>query len=291
MLIKLFTLYVYLQASFCGCHTDRRHSDFVRLRKDYKVKVQKIGRLDYRIPESSGLARASDSTFWTHGDSGTPPALYLFNLKGKLLQQVLLPLPNTDWEDLAQDRQGNLYIGDFGNNANARKNLQVFRVPTGQAASPDTIRFRFADQAAFPPPLKDRRYDLEAAFYAHDSLYLFTKSRALRARTTTRYALPAEKGSYALAPQESLRLQSPVTAADIAPSQRQFALLGYGRLYLFDIAGEHISLQGDKYCLPLGRTGLAEAVLYLSPDSLLITNEKGNLYLVTLQRKKHNRHF
>jgi hypothetical protein len=282
MLIKLFTLYVYLQTALCGCAADRRNSDFVRLRKDYRVKVQQIGRLDGRIRESSGLAHAADSTYWTHPDSGLPAELYLFNLKGELLQTVPLPLPNRDWEDLAQDQQGNLYIGDFGNNANKRRDLQVFRVAQETMRVQDTIRFRFADQSEFPPPQQERHYDLEAFFFRSDSLHLFTKSRA-RKGVTRRYTMPAQGGSYTLSPREELRVQSAITAADIAPDGNEFVLLGYGRLYLFQPEQEAVSFAGKRYCLPLGRTGQAEAVLYLSPSQLLITNENGKLYLISLE--------
>lgn len=286
MLIKLFTLYVYLQAALCGCSADKRHSGFTSLRQDYKVRIQKIGRLDSHILESSGLAQASDSTFWTHGDSGTPSALYLFNLKGELLQTVALPLSNQDWEDLAQDRQGNVYIGDFGNNTNTRKNLRVYRVQPETTALPDTIRFSYAEQAAFPPPLKQRHYDLEAFFFAGDSLYLFTKSLALHARTTQLYTFPAVPGTYAVAAQDILRLQSPVTAADIAPAQNQFALLGYGRLYLFQLSPDAgVSFGGKRYCLPVGRTGQAEAVLYVGPGKLLLLNENRKMYLITIHKR------
>jgi len=284
MLIKLFTLYVYLQTTLCGCGPDRRNSDFERLRKDYKVKVQRIGRLDSRIRESSGLARASDSTFWTNPDSGIPAELYLFNLKGELVQTVPLPLPNRDWEDLAQDQQGNLYIGDFGNNANNRRDLRVFRVAQETMRVQDTIHFSFADQTAFPPSQQERHYDLEAFFFHSDSLHLFTKSRA-RKGVTRRYTLPAQGGNYTLPPQEELRVQSAITAADGAPDGKEFALLGYGRLYLFQPEQEAVSFAGKRYCLPLGRTGQAEAVLYLSPSQLLITNENGKLYLVTFEAK------
>lgn len=286
MLIKLFTLYVYLQTALCGCGPDKRNSSFERLRKDYNVKVQRIGRLDRRVLESSGLARASDSTYWTHPDSGNPPELYLFGLDGDLLQTVPLPLPNRDWEDLAQDSRGNLYIGDFGNNANARRDLRVFRVRQEGMAVQDTITFGFADQAEFPPPPQERHYDLEAFFYSNDSLHLFTKSRARRG-VTRRYTLPTVGGGYNLPPQEELRLQSAITAADVAPDDSSFALLGYGRLYLFEPkAPESVSFEGMRYCLPLGRTGQAEAVLYLSPTQLLITNEKGKLYLVSFEAKR-----
>ncbi|MBD1398323.1 hypothetical protein H9Q13_14220 [Pontibacter sp. JH31] len=283
MLIKLFTLYVYLQTAFCGCASDMRNGDFVRMRKDYKVKVQRIGRLDSRIMESSGLAHATDSTYWTHPDSNLPAALYLFNLKGALLQTVPLPLPNRDWEDLAQDQEGNLYIGDFGNNANARRDLRVFKLSSETMALQDTMHFGFADQTEFPPlDSNDRHYDLEAFFHRSDSLYLFTKSRA-RQGITRRYTLPAQNGRYTLLPQEEIRVKSAITAADGAPNGREFALLGYGRLYLFQPEQERVSFAGKRYCLPLGRTGQAEALLYLSATQLLITNEKGKLYLVSFE--------
>src|SRR5690606_981680 len=140
--------------------------------------------------ESSGLAHATDSTFWTHPDSGSPAELYLFNLKGELLKTVPLPIPNRDWEELAQDDKGSLYIGDFGNNANARRDLRAFKLQQEGMIEQDTILFSFADQQDFPPPAQQRTFDLEAFFYRADSLHLFTKSRA-RKGITRRYTLPA----------------------------------------------------------------------------------------------------
>ncbi|MCP2042361.1 hypothetical protein [Pontibacter sp. HSC-36F09] len=285
MLIKLFTLYVYLQTALCGCGPDRRNSDFERLRKDYKVNVQRIGRLDTHIRESSGLAHATDSTFWTHPDSGSPAELYLFNLKGELLKTIPLPIPNRDWEELAQDDKGNLYIGDFGNNANARRDLQVFKLQQEEMIVQDTMLFDFADQQDFPPPAQERNFDLEAFFYRADSLHFFTKSRA-RKGITRRYTLPATGGAYTLPPQEELRVSSAITAADSAPNGKDFALLGYGRLYLFEPENEQVQFSGKRYCLPLGRTGQAEALLYLSPTELLISNENGKLYLVSFELKR-----
>lgn len=286
-MVHLFTVYVFIQSLLCGCSGDRWRSDFVRLRKDYKVKVQRIGTLDARMLESSGLARASDSTFWTHPDSGLPSELYRSNMKGELLDIVSMQVANIDWEDLAQDEEGSLYIGDFGNNRQVRRDLSVYKVQAETMLVSDTIRFSFSDQIAFPPPQERRHYDLEAFFYRSDSLYLFTKSWALKSRTKL-YSLPAQSGDYTVEPQGELRLQSAITAADGAPDGSGFSLLGYGRLYLFqpkDTASRKVTLEGKRYCLPIGRTGQAEAVLYLSPSQLLITNEKGKMFLVTMRRK------
>ena len=285
MLIKLFTLYVYLQSALCGCGPDRRNSDFERLRKEYKVTIDKIGQLDIRIKESSGLARATDSTFITHPDGGSAPELYLANLKGGLLQTISLPIANKDWEDLAQDENGNLYIGDFGNNANQRRDLKIYSLDGASKKVTDTISFSFADQAEFPPPRSRQHYDLEAFFHHSDSLYMFTKSRAFKPITQL-YKLPVSGAEQTIVPSGKISVKSPITAADIRSDSNQFALLGYGRLYLFKPDSETISFNGKRYCLPVGRTGQAEAVLFLSPEQLLITNEKGKLYLVTIRPKQ-----
>lgn len=284
MLFKLFTIYVYLQTLFCGCGADVRRSGFERLRSDYKVKIERIARLDEKITESSGLAHASDSTFWTNPDGGPGNVLHLFNLKGGLLQSVKLSVPNKDWEDLAQDTTGNLYIGDFGNNANTRRNLTIYKLNQATMEVADTLYFNFADQTEFPPPYRQRHHDVEAFFYRSDSLYLFTKSRAFKGLTKL-YSLPARSGDYTLVPQEELQVKSPVTAAASAPNQKEYTLLGYGRLYVFQPEDTAVSLMSKRYCLTIGRTGQAEAILYLSPTQLLITNENGKLYLVTLEKK------
>lgn len=283
-MLKLFALYVYLQTLFCGCGADVRRSGFERLRSDYKVKIERIGRLEKEVKESSGLARALDSTYWTHPDGGPENALYLIDLQGNLLQTIKLPITNKDWEDLAQDNAGNLYIGDFGNNANTRRDLAIYKLDLAAWQVTDTIRFNYADQVDFPPPYPQRHYDLEAFFYRSDSLYLFTKSRAYKG-VTRLYSLPAYTGNYAAMPQEELLVKSPITAAASAPNQQEYTLLGYGRLYIFQPGGERVSMGAKRYCLTVGRTGQAEAILYLSPTQLLITNEKGKLYLVTMEKK------
>ncbi|NDK57596.1 SMP-30/gluconolactonase/LRE family protein [Pontibacter fetidus] len=284
MLIKLFTLYVYIQAALCGCGPDKRTSDFERLRKNYKVTIDRVGRMEARMQESSGLARTTDSTFLTNPDGGSPSELYLFNLKGELLQTIPLSVPNTDWEDLAQDPKGNLYLGDFGNNANQRRDLKIYSLNKTSLQVTDTITFNFADQIEFPPPRSRQHYDLEAFLYHNDSLYLFTKSRAFKPITQL-YKLPVSGAAHTIVPAEKLRVKSPVTGADVLPGSNLFALLGYGRLYLFKPEDDRISFKAKRYCLPLGRTGQAEAVLFLSPEQLLITNENGKLYLVTFQAR------
>ena len=235
--------------------------------------------MDRRVLESSGLAHAAGGKLWTHPDGNNPAMLYNISKSGELLDTIPLPhLKNSDWEDLAEDAT-HLYIGDFGNNANNRKDLRIYKINRQDYTLEGEIEFGLEDQDAFPPTEDNLHFDLEAFFYHQDSLYLFTKSRGKHKKLKL-YTLPATPGKYTANLQEQLNVNAMVTAADISPDGKQFAVLGYGRLYLFEVQNGAINLSGKRYCIPLGRTGQAEALLYTSPSELLLTNEGGKLFKV-----------
>ena len=70
------------------------------------------------IPEASGIvkSRRYPGIFWVHNDSGNPPLLFAVRGDGRIVRQFRLAIPNIDWEDIAIDDQGHLYLGDIGNN-------------------------------------------------------------------------------------------------------------------------------------------------------------------------------
>lgn len=280
MLYKLFTVYVYFQSLLCGCGPDRRSGGFER--PDFKYKLQREARLPEQVQESSGLALAPDSTFWTHGDGGTPATLFRFTGAGDLQETLPLPLRNTDWEDLTESPE-HLFIGDFGNNENKRQDLQIHLLRKPGYTVAGTIHFRFEDQQEYPPAASALHYDLEAFFYHQDSLYLFTKSRG-RSKQLKLYTLPAVPGTHVAQLRQQMPVHAMLTAAAISPSGRQFALLGYGRLYLFSATNGLLHLNGRHYCLPLPKTGQAEAVVYASENELLLTNENGKVFTLRLKR-------
>jgi hypothetical protein len=81
------------------------------------------------IDESSGLAFYNDTLLITHNDSGDKPLLYFFTLRGKLVHTLFIENAlNEDWEDITSDNQGNIYIGDIGNNNNKRKDLKIYKI-------------------------------------------------------------------------------------------------------------------------------------------------------------------
>jgi hypothetical protein len=276
---QLFSIYVLLHTLLCGCGQDKKRSDFELAEKDYTVtKIGKIGKEG--VTESSGFAWTSDGNLWTHNDGGGSNNLYKVNLNGELLQTQEIPnTTNRDWEDLTKDKSGNIYIGDFGNNNNKRHNLAIFKVAEADFSKADTIQFRYSDQRDFPPKKDDRNFDCEAFFWHNNFLYLFSKDRG-REDLVKVYKVPASPGKYVVRPVDSLQMGTMITAADISPDGKHFALLGYGKVYLFEIGPGDKLFDGKKYCIPLGKTGQAEALVFENNSDLILSNEKGKIFRV-----------
>lgn len=279
--MNLFYLWVVTKTLLCGCNPDKRRYDFGKVRSKYTI--DKIALLPQQINESSGLAGTSDGqSFWTHNDSGGLPELYRVGLDGALKEVVKFrSIGNRDWEDLASDGDGRLWIGDFGNNGNARRDLKIYILPPEWEKAPDedkidTITFRYARQTEFPGPAGHRNYDCEAFFYHDGHLYLFSKNTGRKPRYTMLYKMPAGAGDYTLQPVDSIRLNETITGADISPDGKQFALLSYGKVFFFEVNGESIDFSRPVYCLKKYR-GQTEAILYQEPGRMLITNEKGEI--------------
>src|SRR5688500_9950833 len=74
------------------------------------------------LSESSGLAasRKHEGVFWSANDSGNDPVLYAMTGEGASVAEFPVDATNTDWEDLATDDAGHLYVAGVGNNARDR---------------------------------------------------------------------------------------------------------------------------------------------------------------------------
>ncbi|MCY7353338.1 MAG: hypothetical protein LH606_22200 [Cytophagaceae bacterium] len=279
---KLILWLFSLKTSLCNCHTEVRKEGFNDTRPLYSIT--QTGQMAGPITESSGLARvAGKETFWTHNDGGSVPALYEVDLTGRLISsRELRGVQNVDWEDLAQDAAGNLHIGDFGNNGNDRRDLRIYRINLKNPAKSETIRFQYGDQTEFPPALPDRIYDCEAFFAFGDSLYLFSKNRG-RDNQVRLYVLPNQAGTHILEAKASTRIKQQVTAADVAPDGKTFALLTYGKLLLYTIGNGEINFNQPLYCLKLARKQ-TEGLVFVNNTDLLVTNEQGEIHLIVRER-------
>ena len=181
------------------------------------------------IREVSGMARTPEGNVWLLNDSRNPPELFLFDpVANKLLETRTLPIPNRDWEDLALAPDGHLYIGDFGNNRNARRDLCIFRYHP-ETETLDSILFHYPDQHAFPPEAReDWNFNCEAMVFWQDTLHLFSKIVFKGNFVTKHYVLPARPGRYVAELRDSLVLKNRVvTGAALSPDGNTLAITSY----------------------------------------------------------------
>lgn len=191
---------------------------------------QKAFILPSTLNEVSGLYVESPQHFWWLNDSGDKAQLYQTDGAGNMTKIITLPrFQNRDWEDLSEDDKGNIYIGDFGNNRNQRKNLRIYTYhPNTQKL--DSILFHYNDQKDFPPPADQANFDMEAFFWYQDSLHLFSKNRLWTGDYYTKhYILPESSNEIqtAMIKSELLLKKRVVTAATISPNGKTVALLTY----------------------------------------------------------------
>lgn len=181
------------------------------------------------LKEVSGMVLMPDGHLWMLNDSKNPPELFRFDPEaGKLLETRRLPLINRDWEDLTTDNKGNLYIGDVGNNKNARKDLRVYIYnPTTEYL--DSILLRYPDQKSFAPSdARDWNFNCEAIVFFQDSLHLFSKNNFKGNFYSKHYVVPAKPGNYVAELRDSICLKNRVvTGAAISRDGKTFSLTGY----------------------------------------------------------------
>jgi hypothetical protein len=145
------------------------------------------------LPEVSGLtaARTVRGGWWVVNDGGNGALLHLLGGKGRLLASVRVRgLENRDWEELASGPAPGgrryLYVGDIGDNDEARDDLAVYRVPeparTARSVMPTALPFRYPDG----------RHDAEAMFVDPGSgrIYVITKARTPQVDPCRVYRFP-----------------------------------------------------------------------------------------------------
>ena len=88
---------------------------------------------DLRIAESSGVvaSRRYANVFWTHNDGGGPKKQVLYAIDREGSTRASFPVVGVtlhDWEDIAIDDAGHLFLGDIGNNDAKRDKLAVYEI-------------------------------------------------------------------------------------------------------------------------------------------------------------------
>lgn len=255
--------------------------------------------LPKKLKEISGIALSKDkNTIWAIEDQGNKNVIYGLDRQGKQIADVLVEnAENRDWEDITADAQGNMYIGDFGNNDNDRQDLSILKVDLKDASQKaakvtQTTTFHYEGQTEFPPKKSNWLYDCEAFVEKDGYFYLFTKNRSKGFDGTFLvFQVPNKAGDFEAKLVAKLKLQGGYSDAAITSaainSRNQIILLTHKNIYMlstfFDKNFETAVIQKT----PLNHNSQKEAVVYLDDKTLLIADEKdgkegGNVYKFSL---------
>lgn len=237
---------------------------------------------------------------WSVNDSGNEAIVYGYNpLTNKIEKTIEISNgDNEDWEDITSDEKGNLYIGDFGNNRNKRKDQVIYQVTTRHdlpkvKMEAYKISFQFEDQEKFPPKKKNRNFDVESFIYLDGNFYLFTRNRSSKFDGTTKlYKVPAQPGHHTAMLLDIFKTcedddDCQVTAAALDRKQNRLVLLNYNKVWLFtNFTGDNF-FKGSVTEIKLQHSSQKESITFRDDNSLYIADERngskgGNLYILKL---------
>jgi hypothetical protein len=241
--------------------------------------LEVLGRLDHpAIQEASGIVRSRrlPGIYWVHNDSGNPPALFAVRRDGSLVGEFRVGVPNVDWEDIAADDQGHLYLGEIGNNDNRLPLRAVYRLDEPDPARPGDapLAITSASFYRFPP---GGRFDAEALVVRGDRALVVAKT--FDGREAEVFAIPLDPPAPLFRPALPRRLgrlpgfTEPVTGADLSADGRFLAACssGVARVYAPD---------GDSAWRPVGTVPFTvadsiEAIAWDGADLILVGEGRG----------------
>lgn len=260
--------------------------------------------LPKKLKEVSGIIFfPKTNLLWTLEDRGNPNSIYAIDAEGRIEKTITIEnTENIDWEDITKDAEGNLYIGDFGNNDNKRKDLSIYKIDKNALTTESTnpvykISFAYPEQKDFPPKKTEMFYDVEGFFEFKNNFYLFTKNRSKGFDGTAfLYKIPNTPGFHQAVLMGELKTctnynHCAITSATISPDQTKIAVLTHDKIFMFENFKDENFLKGTKTVLQLNHFSQKEAISFKDNDTLFLADERtksvgGRVYEVSIRKLK-----
>jgi hypothetical protein len=217
---------------------------------DLEVALRPIGRLVHpAIREASGIvaSRKHPGIFWVHNDSGNPPRLFAVLRDGSLVREYAVSVPNIDWEDIAVDDSGHIFIGEIGNNGGHLPIRAVYQLDEPDPLRDDqahadelpVLKVTTATYYRFPPT---GRFDAEGLAVDGDRALIVAKT--FDGRDAEVYAVPLAPPSPLFRPALPARIgvlpgfTRPVTGADLSRDGRRLVVCSYDAIGVYERTSE-----------------------------------------------------
>lgn len=265
-----------------------------------KIKREKITELSDSLKENSGLSFLKDKLY-TFNDGGNSSEIFeIDKISGKIEKVFKTNLMNKDWEAMATD-SANFYVGDFGNNAGARKDLMIYKIPFDGEKIADSVKiisYFYPEQTDFSNRNLNNDFDAEAMIFLNGKIHIFTKEWVSKA--TSHYVVDPEITENQPA-QKIENFQTDYVVTDAAYFQQKLYLIGYtkktevflsifketepgiffkekpkkyylgsalsiGQIEGIEADENGIYISGEEFATPLGK---AKPALYFIPQSKL----------------------
>jgi hypothetical protein len=245
--------------------------------------VRLVARMsDPHIKESSGVvtSRRYTDVFWTHNDGGGPKkqVLYAIDREGNTRASFsVIDVTLHDWEDIAIDNAGHLYIGDIGNNYAKRDALTIYEI---EEPNPQAGTGSIAPKRAWKLKFPGAPFDCESLFVWKDQGYVVSKVFDKARAQIFRFPLKETNEPLTLELVATTKIKSPVTGADISADGTLLGLVAKNGAYVFRIDGDVTRvIKANPYHTKLKNMHI-EGCCFV-PGGLLATSERRMIFLFT----------
>ena len=270
MIIKYFNFFILFLFTTTSCNTG---------------KLDVIADLPSSLKEISAIEKTvTSNTLWVIQDAGNNNTLYGLNINGDIVKDIHLKnIQNIDWEDLTSDIDGNIYIGDFGNNSKKRENFAIYKVTNPEDVSSKAN----AEVITFKLPKGMKSEDFESFFLRHDTFYIFSKDD----KKCKLFKVPNIIENHVAEYISDIKLKgknTKVTSVDISDDGKVIVLLNHDKLWKLTNYSPGDFFSGSIEAIEFDHDSQKEGINFINSNTLLITDEKnkkngGNLYSIKLK--------
>ncbi len=237
-------------------------------------KLNPITSVDGSLKELSAMETVPNSNLlWSIEDSNNDNIIYGLNRQGSIIKSIKITnAKNRDWEDLTSDNNGNLYIGDFGNNNKKHKRFFIYKISNLSSTNNQTT----AEVISFKLPKGMKSKNFEAFFLWEDYFYLFSKDP----KKTTVIKVPNRIGLHIAKFVSNYNLKgkhTQITSSDISKNGKKIALLNHDKVIIISNFTFDNIFSGTINYLNFDHDSQKEGICFKNNNTVIITDEYNHL--------------